>query len=119
MNVSLQFCPFERFPLPVISSVARNLGARVRISQSLLSFEMTKKGCSHEMTQWVGLDIGWLPDSTRGMPSPPAPLPLGEGRMPSPPAPLPQGEGRMPSPPAPLPQGEGSLCCHFERSEKS
>jgi predicted O-linked N-acetylglucosamine transferase (SPINDLY family) len=45
-------------------------------------------------------------------PSPPAPLPVGEGRpWPSPPAPLPStGEGRQwPSPPAPLPAGEGRL----------
>ena len=43
-------------------------------------------------------------------PSPPAPLPVGEGsKSPSPPAPLPVGEGsKSPSPPAPLPVGEGS-----------
>ena len=49
-------------------------------------------------------------------PSPPAPLPAGEGsKPPSPPAPLPGhhvlmvGEGsKLPSPPAPLPEGEGS-----------
>ncbi len=45
------------------------------------------------------------------MPSPPAPLPEGEGsKQPSPPAPLPKREGsEQPSPPAPLPEGEGSL----------
>jgi hypothetical protein len=50
-------------------------------------------------------------------PSPPAPLPKGEGRNtpPSPPAPLPKGEGRNtpPSPPGtlwvPLPKGEGRM----------
>ena len=44
------------------------------------------------------------------LPSPPAPLPAGEGsKLPSPPAPLPEGEGsKLPSPPAPLPAGEGS-----------
>ena len=49
-------------------------------------------------------------------PSPAAPLPEGEGsQLPSPPGtvpsmvPLPEGEGnQLPSPPAPLPQGEGS-----------
>src|SRR5213083_2165153 len=42
-------------------------------------------------------------------PSPPTPLPGGEGRYdPSPPTPLPGGEGRTrPSPPTPLPGGEG------------
>ncbi len=40
------------------------------------------------------------------MPSPPAPLPEGEGRKPSPPSPRPAGEGR-PSPLASLPEGEG------------
>ncbi|MCI0376294.1 MAG: hsp70 family protein [Gemmataceae bacterium] len=44
-------------------------------------------------------------------PSPPTPLPQGEGRprTPSPPTPLPQGEGRLPhpSPPTPLPPGQG------------
>jgi spore coat polysaccharide biosynthesis protein SpsF len=43
-----------------------------------------------------------------GRPSPPAPLPGGEGSRPSPLAPLPEGEESRPSPPAPLPGGEGS-----------
>src|SRR5262249_13216347 len=42
-------------------------------------------------------------------PSPPTPLPEGEGRLPSPPTPLPDGERRLPSPPTPLPEGEGRL----------
>jgi hypothetical protein len=43
------------------------------------------------------------------VPSPPAPLPKGEGsKTPSPPTPLPKGEGsKTPSPPTPLPKGEG------------
>jgi ATP-dependent helicase HrpB len=44
----------------------------------------------------------------KARPSPPAPLPVGEGRnSPSPHAPLPAGEGgNLPSPPAPLAKGE-------------
>ncbi|MBI2939404.1 MAG: molybdopterin oxidoreductase family protein [Chloroflexi bacterium] len=34
-------------------------------------------------------------------------------RLPSPPAPLPEGEGRRPSPPAPLPRGEGRPRVNF------
>ncbi len=51
---------------------------------------------------------GW--SEAKRLPSPPAPLPKGEGSIkPSPPAPLPKGEGSIkPSPPAPLPKGEGS-----------
>ncbi len=79
-----------------------------------------------------GDSLGWQMIAS-SFPSPPAPLPGGEGRkvesmvfsppsppLPSPPAPLPGGEGRkvesmvfsppsppLPSPPAPLPEGEG------------
>jgi len=46
----------------------------------------------------------------RNWPSPPAPLPEGEGNQPpSPAAHLPEGEeNRLPSPPAPIPEGDGS-----------
>lgn len=43
----------------------------------------------------------------KALPSPPAPLPGGEGRVASPPAPLPGGVERVASPPVPLPGGEG------------
>jgi hypothetical protein len=62
-----------------------------------------------------------LPWTRIDTPSPPAPLPLGEGtKSPSPSVPFPKGEGtngiypkvdegtNLPSPPAPLPEGEGS-----------
>ncbi|PWH13338.1 MAG: hypothetical protein DDG59_14380, partial [Anaerolineae bacterium] len=41
-------------------------------------------------------------------PSPPTPLPAGEGSIPSPPTPLPAGEGSSPSPPTSLSAKEGS-----------
>ncbi len=53
----------------------------------------------------------WLAGGMKeGQPSPPAPLPVGEGsNTPSPPAPLPVGEGsNTPASPAALPDGEGS-----------
>ncbi|MDS4070090.1 MAG: FAD-dependent oxidoreductase, partial [Candidatus Competibacter sp.] len=50
-------------------------------------------------------DLVLLLEATGQQPSPPAPLPQGEGsKAPSPPAPLPQGEGSKGSP---LPPGEG------------
>jgi putative acetyltransferase len=52
-------------------------------------------------------------EGTRDAPSPPTPLPKGEGTRdaPSPPAPLPKDEGTRdaPSPPAALPKGEGRV----------
>ena len=60
---------------------------------------------------------GFAIEMEKGLPSPLAPLPKGEGTyiIPSPLAPLPKGEGTyiIPSPLAPLPMGDGMFKMDF------
>ncbi len=101
-----------------------------RFAEAAASFHAALKICPRypDALANLGLAISAC-EEAENRPSPPAPLPEGEGRTPpSPPAPLPEGEGRTtpsppaplpvvegrttPLPPAPLPVGEGSEACY-------
>ena len=86
-----------------------SLIGRAAIEQAIARWEQEQPSPPAPLPEGEGGQTG-------AQPSPSAPLPEGEGgqtgAQPSPPAPLPEGEGgqtrAQPSPPAPLPEGEGS-----------
>ncbi len=132
-NEQLRYVPFgENFGAAVrtIRAAACDLIYYWEVGSDAMNYFLPFARCapvqctSHGSLTTTGVPaIDWFFSSElMERPSPPAPLPEGEGsNMPSPPAPLPVVEGRnSPSPPAPLPKGEREYESHYsERLWKS
>ena len=105
--------------LPTAEEVAPWVETIIRVWDDPAEYERRRSAALARSRRWTAESLagtyaeffGRMGRGKAKMPSPPAPLPEGEGsKIPSPPAPLPEGEGsKRPSPPAPLPEGEGSV----------